>query len=90
MSHYFCLFVYIQFDDTPTHRPCYKAVQHSDGDTICVRDCVLVKSGPRQKDLPYIAKVAELWKKDDTGNWITGSWMTRVVSRKSVFEFNDY
>ena len=34
---------------------------------INVRDCVLVKSGPRQKDIPYIAKVADLWKKDDTG-----------------------
>ena len=61
------LYLYVQYDDTPVQRLCYKAVQHDDGDIICVRDCVLVKSGPRQKDIPYIAKVAELWKKEDSG-----------------------
>ena len=50
-----------------TEQLCYPAIQHADGDIIRVRDCVLVKSGMRKKDIPYVAKIDSLWKHPDTG-----------------------
>jgi len=46
---------------------CYPAIQHADGDIIRARDCVLVKSGMRKKDIPYVAKIDSLWRHPDTG-----------------------
>ena len=46
---------------------CYPSIRHDDGDTIKVRDCVLVKSGPRKKDIPFIGKVASFWQATDNG-----------------------
>ena len=31
-----------------------------------VRDCVLLRSGPRKTDLPYVAKIASLWEDPET------------------------
>lgn len=45
-------------------RACYASIKHDDGDIIRERDCVLVKSGPRKKDIPYVAKIAALWETD--------------------------
>ena len=46
-------------------RKCYPAIKHKiDGDIIHVRDCVLVKSGPKKSDVPYIAKISALWESD--------------------------
>ena len=49
-------------------RLCYPAIKHDDGDIIRERDCVLVKSGPRKRDIPYVAKIAALWQKDTGKN----------------------
>jgi len=54
-------------DMPPTEHLCYPAIQHADGDIIRARDCVLVKSGMRKKDIPYVAKIDALWKHPDTG-----------------------
>ena len=43
-------------------RRCYPAMKHDGGDVIHPRDCVLLKSGPRKTDLPFVAKVAALWE----------------------------
>lgn len=47
-------------------RKCFEGV-HRDGELIRVRDTVLLKSGPRKKSLPYVAKVSALWEEPETG-----------------------
>ncbi|XP_077477107.1 uncharacterized protein bahd1 [Stigmatopora argus] len=47
-------------------RKCFQGVQR-DGDLIRVRDTVLLKSGPRKKSLPYVAKISALWEEPETG-----------------------
>lgn len=47
-------------------RRCYEGVQR-DGELIRVRDTVLLKSGPRKKTLPYVAKISALWEEPETG-----------------------
>lgn len=42
-------------------------MKHIEGETIAVRDCVLLKSGPNSDDIPYLAKITALWEKD--GKW---------------------
>ncbi|CAG7815605.1 unnamed protein product, partial [Allacma fusca] len=54
--------VYLTNDDQPVIRRCYPAMRHDGGDVIQARDCVLLKSGPRKTDLPFVAKVAALWE----------------------------
>lgn len=34
-------------------------------EVINVRDAVLLKSGPRKKDLPFVARVAAIWEDDE-------------------------
>ncbi|TNN84264.1 Bromo adjacent y domain-containing 1 protein [Liparis tanakae] len=47
-------------------RKCFEGVQR-DGDLIRVRDTVLLKSGPRKKSLPYVAKISALWEEPESG-----------------------
>ncbi|VVC29176.1 Hypothetical protein CINCED_3A017086 [Cinara cedri] len=54
--------VYLESEDTPVLRKCYPCMRHMQGDTIYARDCVLLKSGSRKNDLPFIAKIANLWE----------------------------
>uniref|UniRef100_T1IPU5 Kinesin motor domain-containing protein n=1 Tax=Strigamia maritima TaxID=126957 RepID=T1IPU5_STRMM len=59
----------VQFnnDDPPLMRTCYPAMRHIEGDVIRVRDSVLLKSGPRKNDLPFVAKIAALWENPEDG-----------------------
>ncbi|XP_067129542.1 uncharacterized protein [Centruroides vittatus] len=59
--------VLLNNDDIPRLRKCYSAMRHVEGDVIRVRDCVLLKSGPRKADLPYVAKVVALWENFEDG-----------------------
>lgn len=59
--------VFLSSDDAPIIRKCYPAMRHIQGDIICPRDCVLLKSGPRRTDLPFVAKVAAMWENPDDG-----------------------
>ncbi|CAN8000674.1 unnamed protein product, partial [Ixodes hexagonus] len=54
-------------EDIPQYRVCFPAMRHVEGDVIRVRDCVLLRSGPRKIDLPFVAKVAALWENSDDG-----------------------
>nr|XP_042895408.1 bromo adjacent homology domain-containing 1 protein [Parasteatoda tepidariorum] len=54
-------------DSAACPRLCYPSVQHKEGDIINERDCVLLKSGPKETDLPYVAKVTALWENPDDG-----------------------
>ncbi|TRZ01500.1 hypothetical protein DNTS_025274 [Danionella cerebrum] len=53
--------VFIVGEDSTCLRRCYEGVQR-DGEVIRVRDTVLLRSGPRKKSLPYVAKVSAFWE----------------------------
>ncbi|XP_069118161.1 uncharacterized protein [Argopecten irradians] len=46
---------------------CYQAIRHVDGDVIRVRECVLLCSGPKKTDIPYVAKVTNFWEHPHDG-----------------------
>ncbi|KAG2457647.1 BAHD1 protein, partial [Polypterus senegalus] len=58
--------VFIVGADEPALRRCYEGVQR-DGEIIRIRDTVLLRSGPRKKSLPYVAKISALWEDPKTG-----------------------
>ncbi|XP_061429675.1 bromo adjacent homology domain-containing 1 protein-like [Lethenteron reissneri] len=58
--------VYVAGELELVPRRCYGAVRRG-GDVIAVRDCVLLRSGPRRKCLPYVAKISALWDDPKTG-----------------------
>lgn len=55
-----------QGEDETALRRCYEGVER-DGEVIHVRDTVLLRSGPRKKSLPYVAKISSLWEDPKTG-----------------------
>lgn len=48
-------------------------------EVINVRDAVLLKSGPRKKDLPFVARVAAIWEDDE------GTLMIIRITNLSLF-----
>lgn len=62
-----------QGEDELALRQCYEGVER-DGEVIRVRDTVLLRSGPRKKTLPYVAKISALWEDPKTG---TRLWKRR-------------
>ncbi|XP_057329329.1 uncharacterized protein LOC130670131 isoform X2 [Microplitis mediator] len=58
--------VYLTNEESAIRR-CYKSMKHISGDVLRPRDCVLLKSGPRKADLPFVAKIAALWENPDDG-----------------------
>ncbi|KAI9562380.1 hypothetical protein GHT06_013345 [Daphnia sinensis] len=59
--------VHLRNEDLPAVRKCYPAMRHTQGDIVRMRDCILLKSGPKAKDLPFVAKVSALWENADDG-----------------------
>lgn len=60
--------LYLRDDEPPRRLICYPAIKHVEGDVIQVRDSVLLRSGAKKTDLPYIAKICSFWKDAETGN----------------------
>ncbi|XP_048188605.1 bromo adjacent homology domain-containing 1 protein isoform X2 [Perognathus longimembris pacificus] len=58
--------VYVLDEPEPAIRKSYQAVERR-GETIRVRDTVLLKSGPRKTSTPYVAKISALWENPDSG-----------------------
>ncbi|XP_015182252.1 PREDICTED: uncharacterized protein LOC107069441 [Polistes dominula] len=58
--------VYLTNEESAIRR-CYSSMRHESGDVLKPRDCVLLKSGPRKADLPFVAKIAALWENPDDG-----------------------
>ncbi|TSK58025.1 Bromo adjacent homology domain-containing 1 protein [Bagarius yarrelli] len=58
--------VFIAGEDITALRQCYEGVER-DGEVIRVKDTVLLRSGPRKKSLPYVAKISALWDDPKTG-----------------------
>lgn len=54
-------------------------MRHQDcGDIIRPHDCVLLRAGGKKNELPYVAKVAQLWENPEDGelfNSISYRWM---------------
>lgn len=61
-----------QGEEAPVLRRCFQGVQR-DGELIQVRDTVLLKSGPRKKSLPYVAKISALWEEPESGRTLPAS-----------------
>ncbi|CAD7087381.1 unnamed protein product [Hermetia illucens] len=59
--------VFLNSDDPLVIRTCYPSMQHTEGDIIRPRDCVLLKAGNKKNELPYVAKVAHLWENPEDG-----------------------
>uniref|UniRef100_A0A1B6D7Y1 BAH domain-containing protein n=1 Tax=Clastoptera arizonana TaxID=38151 RepID=A0A1B6D7Y1_9HEMI len=59
--------VFITNDANPVMRRCYPAMRHCQGDIIYPSDSILLKSGPRKTDLPFVAKVAAMWDNPEDG-----------------------
>ncbi|XP_012254256.2 uncharacterized protein LOC105685030 [Athalia rosae] len=58
--------VYLTNEESAFRR-CYASMRHISGDVLKPRDCVLLKSGPRKADLPFVAKIAALWENPHDG-----------------------
>lgn len=56
-----------QNEDPPSYRICYESMKHEQGDVVKLRDCIVIASGNRKKDLPFIAKVTALWENPNDG-----------------------
>lgn len=60
--------VYLNNDDSPIFRVCYDSMRHEqEGDVVKPRDCIVLASGHRKRDLPFIAKVTSLWENPEDG-----------------------
>ncbi|KAL7033108.1 hypothetical protein ACKWTF_007489 [Chironomus riparius] len=60
--------VFLNSDDPPVPRTCYDSMRHEEcGDKIKPRDCVLLRAGGKRNELPYVAKVAQLWENPEDG-----------------------
>lgn len=59
--------IYLRDDEPPRRLICYPAIKHVEGDVIQVRDSVLLRSGAKTTDLPFIAKVCAFWEDAETG-----------------------
>lgn len=59
--------IYLRDDEPPRRLICYPAIKHVEGDVIQVRDSVLLRSGAKKNDLPFIAKVCAFWEDAETG-----------------------
>lgn len=60
--------IWLRNDELPLVRTCYTAIRHKEGDIVRVRDCVLLRSGTRKTDLPFVAKIASLWEDPETSD----------------------
>ena len=61
-------FFFLQNEEAPVPRICYSMMKHVEGDIVSPRDCILLASGNRKKDLPFVAKVTALWENPDDGS----------------------
>ncbi|KAJ6220034.1 hypothetical protein RDWZM_005846 [Blomia tropicalis] len=70
-------YIFMNNDDPPIMRRCYPAIKHEEGEIIHVRDCVLLKSGPRKTDLPFVAKITALWESPENEMMMSLLWYYR-------------
>lgn len=44
-------------------------MRHKEGEVINVRDCALLRSGPKDNDVPFVAKISALYEDHTTSNY---------------------
>ncbi|KAI5699371.1 hypothetical protein M8J76_005796 [Diaphorina citri] len=82
--------VFLSSDEHPVVRNCYPAMRHIQGDIIQPRDCILLKSGTRKKDLPFIAKVGALWENPEDGEMMVSLlWYYRPEHTEQGTSYRD-
>ncbi|GFX98992.1 bromo adjacent homology domain-containing 1 protein [Trichonephila clavipes] len=57
----------IKNDNPPCVRRCYPSMKHVQGDVICERDCVYLRSSIKRTNMPFVAKVTALWENPANG-----------------------
>ncbi|XP_075681357.1 uncharacterized protein LOC113797865 [Dermatophagoides pteronyssinus] len=70
-------YIFINNDEQSYRRKCYPAIKHNEGETIRPGDCVLLKSGPRKTDLPFVAKITSLWESPEKEMMMSLLWYYR-------------
>ncbi|RWS01176.1 Bromo adjacent domain-containing 1 protein-like protein [Dinothrombium tinctorium] len=81
--------IFIWPDKPPQVRNCYTTIRHYEGDIIRVRDSVLLRSGPKKTDLPFIAKVCDFWEAPETGTKIFLIMLNAVILLMSTSLISD-
>ena len=76
-----------QNEDPPVFRICYPAMKHSEGDVVKPRHCILLASGHRKKDLPFVAKVTALYENPEDGTLVNSCGLF-VIASFSFFKYN--
>lgn len=67
-------------------RTCYDAMRHEEcGDVIRPHDCVLLRAGGKRNELPYVAKVAQLWENPEDGEFVESRL---AISRLTIVGFD--
>ncbi|XP_075588053.1 uncharacterized protein LOC124493410 [Dermatophagoides farinae] len=69
--------IFINNDEQSYRRKCYPAIKHNEGEIIRPGDCVLLKSGPRKTDLPFVAKITSLWESPEREMMMSLLWYYR-------------
>lgn len=62
----------------------YSGVQRGD-EIINVRDSVLLKSGTRKKDPPFVARVSGLWEEDE-GGFVAPCFFSYATSASDFYQ----
>ena len=61
-------------------------MRHEEGDEeVRVKDCILLASGNKKKDLPFIAKVTGLWEQPEDGKHVYTA--TLAVPSRRIWRF---
>ena len=71
-------------------------MKHIEGDVVKPRDCIVLASGHRKRDLPFIAKVTSLWENPEDGKLLELmfypstllKWEIHGVTINKVYTFN--
>ena len=53
-------------------------MKHIEGDVVQPRDCIVLASGHRKRDLPFIAKVTSLWENPEDGKNIQNKFLLTI------------
>ncbi|KAI1287708.1 Bromo adjacent homology domain-containing 1 protein [Halotydeus destructor] len=69
--------VYISPEGAAVMKNCFSGIKHIEGDLIKIGDCVLLRSGPRKNDLPFVAKISSFWESEDGDMMMSLLWYYR-------------
>ena len=53
-------------------------MRHEEGDVLKPRYCILLASGSRKKDLPFVAKISAMWEDPNSGE------RSKVIRKKGI------